>query len=66
MRQHSSSDAEVFLFFLVYSPMDTTVAFVRNRFNQAVLIDTEDQLIAAHLRIIGENMLSKGNMLNDC
>lgn len=58
---------------LVYSSLDTTVAFlwdttvafVRNKLFQAVLIDTEDQLIAAHFRITGENMLFKGNTFND-
>lgn len=58
---------------LVYSSLDTTVAFlwdttvafVRNKLFQAVLIDTEDQLIAAHFRITEENMLSKGNTFND-
>lgn len=46
---------------LVYSFLDTTVAFlwdttvdfVRNKLFQAVPIDTEDQLIAAHFGITG-------------
>lgn len=51
---------------LIYSSLDTTVAFGRNRLFQAVLIETEDQLThRSHFRITGENMLSKGNLFND-
>lgn len=62
-----------FYSFLVYSSLDTTVAllwdttvtFAKKTFPSYAVIDTEGQLIAANSRITGENILSKGNTLND-